>query len=201
MKKIISVILTTWTFILFGGCATLEVTPPYQLKTVDTRMPVTVAIDATGERLREAFNDPKESAVNAASGRLFEKVMLLPDEARLKTPAEIKAAYGADFVLKVNIADVNVHGDLNPLWFATIPLFFFKPLTPIVTFESTVTLNGGVLDAQTGAVISQREVSKSSTDHFSPVKPEDNVRKLTTRSINGALATLLEELHGLVTKR
>ena len=194
MKILKTTALFLLTLLLLGGCATLDVTPQRQLKTSEVKLPVTVAIQTTGERLRDAFNDPAESAIKAASGKLFNNVLLLPADMRFKTPAEIKTTYGADYILTIQLTDVNVHGSLNPLWFATIPLLIFKPLAPIVTFESTVTLDCIALDVNTGATLVLREVSETSTDHFSPKDPQEKVRKLTTRSLNGALVTVLEEL-------
>ncbi|MDD2367281.1 MAG: hypothetical protein PHN84_14075 [Desulfuromonadaceae bacterium] len=201
MKKMVSVLLSIWIVLMFGGCATLEVTPPHQLKTAEKTVPATVLVEAAGERLRGAFSTSEESVLNAASGKLFEKVIMLPEEMQSKSPEELKAIYGSAYVLSVNIADVNVHGDLNPFWFIAAPMLFFKPLAPIVTFESTVTLYGEAVEAGAGALLLKREFSETSTDHFSPVKPEEKVRKLTTRSINGALALMLEELHSTVTKK
>lgn len=200
MNKILYALLMAGIVLMFGGCATLDVTPPYKLKTVEAVLPVTVAINATGERLRDALSDPSESAMIAASGKLFEKVILLPVEMRFKPTEEIKKAYKADYILSIQLTDVNVHGDLNPIWFASIPIFFFKPLTPIITFDATASLDCTVLEVKTGSIVLQREVSASSTDHFSPVNPREKVRNLTTRSINGALAISLEELSGKISK-
>ncbi|HEY6008663.1 MAG TPA: hypothetical protein VIU40_10110, partial [Geobacteraceae bacterium] len=80
--------------------------------------------------------------------------------------------------------------------FASIPLLFFKPYAPIVTFEAVVTLEATVRDARTGAVVLQREITEVATDHFSPMEPQAKVRKLISRGINNAFVTMLDELRG-----
>lgn len=196
MKKIIYTILSVAVLMGIGGCATLNVTPQHQIITSKRVLPSTVVVKATGERFREAFNDSTESIIKSASGNLFRQVIFLPEEMRNKSAEEIKGAYKADYIISLQLNDINVHGDLNPIWFASIPLFFFKPLTPIVTFDATVTVDYTVYDVKTGVNLLQKEVSVSSTDHFSPINPEEKVRKLISRSINSAVATILEELNG-----
>ena len=178
------------TFVL-GGCATLAVTPKQALKPSKGVQPVNVGIRATGERLREAFSDPAESAVAAASGTLFRKVVLLPPGTGIKAPAD-----GTDYVVNVSISDISVNGNLNPIWFASIPILFFKPFTPIVTFEAVVTLDTTLSDAHSGTVVAQRQVTETATDHFSPRNPQPKVRKLISLCINNALVTTLEEFQG-----
>jgi len=179
--------------LVLNGCATLDVTPPQPVKRTATKQPVNVGIQAVGERLREALNDPQESAVTATSGVLFNKVALLPNDARSKTPTEIQTAFGSDYVLSSNLTDITVSGNLNPLWFASIPLLFFKPYAPIVTFEATVSLEGTVLDTRTGKVVFQKEMSALVVDHYSPIEPQAKVRKLIGRGINNAFISMLEE--------
>jgi hypothetical protein len=179
--------------LLLGGCATLTITPPQQIKATTVKQPVNVGILVVGERLREALNDPQESAATATSGKLFNKVTLLPDDARTKTPAEIQTAFDADYILSSNLTDITVNGNLNPLWFASIPLLFFKPYAPIVTFEAIVSIEGTVREARTGNIVFQKEMTALVTDHFSPVEPQAKVRKLIGRGINNAFMSLLEE--------
>ncbi len=178
---------------LLGGCATLEVTPQQTFKTGLSKLPVNVGIQASGERLRSALAPAPGSVVSLATGNLFNKVELLPPDARYRQPAEIRSTYGTDYILAVTISDINVQGNLNPYWFASIPLFFFKPYVSIVTFSATVTLDTSLIDARTGAVILQKDASENVTDHFSPMDAENKVPQLITRCINNALIVTLEE--------
>ncbi len=183
---------------VLGGCATLDVTPRQQVDPAMKKKPVVVGVEAAGLRLQEALNDSRESAIAATSGTLFDKVIMLPPEARMKTPQDIRTEYGADYLMSLTINDINVDGKLNPIWFASIPLFFFKPYAPIVTFETVVTLDSTVRDTRTGAVVMQKQSSEVTTDHFSPKEPQDKVRKLIGRGINNSVVGLLEELNGKV---
>ena len=193
-------ILQSWSYgvlllaaFALSGCATLSVTPLQDIPATATKQPASIGIQVTGERLLEALNDPAESAATAASGKLFNKVTVLPPDAQGKTPAELLSRYGVDYVMTTTLNDVNIHGDLNPIWFISIPLVFFKPLAPIVTFESVVTLDSTVQDTHSGAVILKRQVSAVTTDHFSPINPQAKVRKLAARAINNAFVDLLTE--------
>ncbi|MBT0654190.1 hypothetical protein [Geomobilimonas luticola] len=179
--------------LLAGGCATLTVTPQQPVTSTMARQPVSLGIQVAGERLTHALTDPKESAATAATGTLFEKVVLLPKETRSKSSAEIQAAFGTDYILSGTIADVNVSGNLNPIWFASIPLLFFKPYAPIVTFEAIVTLESTLRDARSGVVLMQKETSSVVTDYFSPMDPQEKVRTLISRGINNAFVSILEE--------
>lgn len=179
--------------LLAGGCATLTVTPQQPVTSTAAKQPVSLGIQVAGERLTQALSDPNESAATAASGTLFEKVVLLPKESRVKSPAEIQAAFGTDYILSGTIADVNVSGNLNPIWFISMPILFFKPYAPIVTFEAIVTLECTLRDARSGAVIMQKETSSVVTDYFSPMNPQEKVRKLISRGINNAFVSVLEE--------
>lgn len=179
--------------LLVSGCATLDVTPVKQVTAASTKQPVTLGIQVAGERLREALNDPQESAATAASGKLFDKVLLLPKDSRYATPAETQAAFATDYILTGTLSDISVGGNLNPYWFAAIPMLFFKPYAPIVTFEATVNIETSVIEAKTGATLFKKDISATATDHFSPIDPQDKVRKLIGRSINNAFAGLLEE--------
>jgi hypothetical protein len=177
------------------------VTPRQPLTPSVARQPATLGVLVSGERLRDALSDPEESVITAASGKLFDRVVILPPEARQKTAGELLTSYGADYVAAINISDVNVDGNLNPYWFASLPLFFFKPFAPIVTFEASASLEGTFRDARTGAIILQKEVSATVTDHFSPRDPQAKVRKLIARGINNAMAGLLGDFQQQVAGR
>ena len=192
MKRCANIMLLA-LFVPLSGCATLTVTPLQPVKTTTAKAPIHLGMLVAGERLREALNDPAESAAAAANGALFNKVTVLPQESRDRSPAEIKGQFGADYLMTTVLSDINVHGDLNPYWFASIPLFFFKPYAPIVTFEAVVTLESTVVDLRTGTVVFKKETSAMVTDHFSPIDPQNKVRRLVARGINNALVDQLEE--------
>jgi hypothetical protein len=177
--------------VMFSGCATLTVTPLQRPQASTALQPVTLGILASGERLSESLKDPDDSVVKVASGTLFERVVILPPEARFKTVEELLTLYSADYVATINISDINVNGNLNPYWFVSLPLFLFKPYAPIVTFEATASLESTLRDTRSGTVIMQKEVSATVTDHFSPMGPQIKVRKLVSRGINNALSGLL----------
>jgi hypothetical protein len=193
MSRVVSAILTLLLLAILPGCATLEVTPPHALKPATARLPVSLGVQAAGERLVSALKDPQDAVLVAASGTLFEKVTLLPPESRFKTPADTLAAYGSDYLLGIGISDISVSGNLNPIWFYALPLIVFKPYTPMVTFAATISLEATLRNARTGAVIMQKEFTEIATDHFSPINPEDKVRRLITRSIKNALVAIMEE--------
>lgn len=173
------------------GCATLAVTPLQAPKPVAAKQPISIGVQAAGERLREVLASPTDSTMNALPAQA--KVMLLPPEAAVKSPAEIAATYGTDYLYATNISDISVAGNLNPIWFASIPLFFFKPYVPIVTFESVVTLDNSIIDTHTGRTILQRQSTAVATDHFSPMTAQEKVRGLVSRSINNAVVSFLDE--------
>lgn len=181
-----------------AGCATLKVTPLKEVKPV-TKQPVKVGIQVRGERLYDALQNREESAVTAASGKLFENVLLLPGDSLLKDPTDAGMSSGVDYVLTTTISDVSVSGKLNPYWFITMPLLVFKPFTPIVTFESVVTLDHVVREVKSGKDILRKQISAVATDHYSPINPQDKVRGLVGRAMNNDVITALEELHGKIT--
>jgi hypothetical protein len=187
-------IVMLFLFMSIGGCASLKVTSQLTVKPAVPVVPVTVGIQATGDRLREAVSDTDNPVTDKTTETLFYKVKLLPQEARLLQPSEILTSYGVDYLLAVNIGDISVNGNLNPIWFASIPLFFFKPYTPIVTFEAIVTLEATVRDTRTGTVVMHKEITETAMDHFSPMNPQEKVRKLVGRGINNAMILLLQEM-------
>jgi hypothetical protein len=191
MRSCCVILATLGGAVFLSGCATLSVTPLQHPQASAARQPVTLGILASGVRLRESLNDPDQSIVKEASGTLFERVIVLPPEARFKSAEELRASYGADYVATVNISDINVNGNLNPYWFASLPLFFFKPYAPIVTYEATASLESTLRETRSGAVVMQKEVDATVTDHFSPKDPQAKVRGLISRGINNAMVGLM----------
>jgi hypothetical protein len=175
------------------GCATLDVTPKKDLAPATGKQPVTIGIQASGDRRREVLRDTESSVVKSATGSLFDKVILLPPDTRFQQPADVLASYGTDYILAIGIGDISVNGDLNPIWFASLPLLFFKIYTPIVTFEPTVSLDVILRDARSGAILIQKQVSESSADHYSPSNPSEKVRQLISMTINNALVSIMRE--------
>ena len=178
---------------LFAGCATLDVTEKKALAPAGEKQPVILGVQAAGDRLVEAIDSADGSMLKAASGQLFDKVILLPRESKFQQPQEIKAAHGVDYILSVGISDISVSGDLNPLWFASLPILFFKVYAPIVTFQPGVALDVAVRDAATGAVLLHKQVMESSSDHYAPSDPGPEVKKLISLTINNALVSVLSE--------
>lgn len=179
--------------LLFTGCATLDVTGRKTLTPATEKQGVTLGIQAAGDRLQETVNSPENSLVTAASGQLFNKVLLLPKESEFMQPKAIQAEYGADYILTLGISDISVSGDLNPLWFASFPLLFFKIYAPIVTFQPGVSLDVTLRDAATGSVLMQKQVVETSSDHYAPSDPGPKVRKLISLTINNAVVTTLRD--------
>jgi len=176
-----------------AGCATLSVTDRKELEPAGAKQQVNLGVLAGGERLREVINDPAGSVVKSSAGTMFEKVTILPNETRFQQPADVLASHGTDYILSVGLGDINVMGNLNPIWFASLPILFFKVYTPIVTFEPTVTLEVTLRDARSGAMLIQKQVNESSSDHYSPYNPSDKVRNLVALTINNALVSILRD--------
>jgi len=179
--------------LLVTGCATLDVTQKKNLAPAGEKQPVTLGIQAAGDRLIEALDSAEGSIVKSASGQLFDKVILLPKESKFKQAKEIQAAYAVDYILSVGIGDISVSGDLNPYWFASLPLLFFKVYAPIVTFQPGVSIDVTLRDATSGAVMIQKQVMEVSSDHYAPNNPSPEVRKLITLTINNALVAIMRE--------
>ena len=199
--------------LFFAGCATLDVT---QKKTFDstgekqpvtlgiqasgdgrqdahdtTKNPVIIGIEVAGESLLDALDTSEGSIIKAASGKLFEKVLLLPKESEAMQQNQIQSAYKVDYIMSVVIGDVTVKHNLNPLWFASFPMLFFKMYAPIVTFQPEVSLQVKLSDAATGVTLMQKHVRETSTDHFAPKNPRPKVRKLISLTINNALVSIM----------
>lgn len=201
--------------LLFSGCATLEVTQRQTLEPAIEKQPVILGIKATGdgrqvvhdtsknpviigtdvasESLLDAIDITEDSIVKASSGKLFEKVLLLPKESETMQLKEIRSAYGADYMLSVVIGDVTVKHALNPLWFASLPMVFFKMYAPIVTFQPEVSLNVTLIDTASGATLMEKKLLETSSDHFAPKNPRPKVRKLISRTINNAMVSIMRE--------
>lgn len=209
------VLLSGVLVLLFTGCATLDVTQKKEFAQAGEKQPVTLAIQASGdgrqdvhdtsknpavigievasERLIDALDTADGSIVKSASGNLFEKVLLLPKESKTMQLNEIRLAYKADYIMSVVIGDVTVSHKLNPIWFASFSILFFKMYTPIVTFQPTVSLAVKLSDTATGAVLMQKQVTETSTDHFAPKNSRPEVRKLISLTINNAMVPILHE--------
>lgn len=194
-KSAVAAALVAFAIVTTSGCATLAVTPVKSAKPATARPLKVGIVTLGGGPVRETLSDTSQSPLTAATGSLFESVRLLPPEAQFQGAADILAAYGTDYIITTTLSDVNVGGSLNPLWFASMPLLFFKPYAPIVTYEAIITLDHQIKDARTGSVVMNRQISEGVTDHFSPINPQDKVRKLMGRSINNGFIILLEELH------
>jgi len=201
--------------LLVTGCATLEVTPKLELAPGGEKQPVTLGIqalgdgrevphdtsrnpviigtDVAGESLVDALDISEDSIVKAASGKLFEKVLLLPKESATMQLQEIKSAYNADYLLSVVIGDVTVEHNLNPLWFVSFPMLFFKMYAPIVTFQPSLSLEVKLRDTATGAVLMEKKMVEASTDHYPPKNPRPQVRKLISLTINNAMVSIMRD--------
>lgn len=179
--------------LMLAGCATLTVSPDKTLTPATAKQPVAIGIQASGERLRDVLKSTDGSVVKIAAGTLFDKVILLPTESKYLAPAEIAAAHGVDYILYVGIGDISVSGELNPIWFISMPLLFFKPYTPIVTFQPTVAIEASLRDARSGAVLMNKDFMESSSDYFSPMNPSEKVRGLISRTLNNAMVTVMRD--------
>lgn len=187
------VLLSGALVLLFAGCATLDVTEKKALAPAGEKQPVVLGVQAAGDRLVEAIDSADGSILKAASGKLFDKVILLPRESKFNLPQEMKTAYGVDYILSVGISDISVSGNLNPLWFASLPILFFKVYAPIVTFQPGVALDVALRDSATGNVLLQKQVMEASSDHYAPNDPSPEVKKLITLTINNAMVSILRE--------
>jgi hypothetical protein len=187
-------VLVSGGLLLFlAGCATLKVTDKKELAPAGAKQPVTLGIQATGDRLVEVLDAAEGSIVKAASGQLFDKVVLLPKESRFKQAKEIHSTYAVDYILSIGIGDISVSGDLNPYWFASLPLLFFKVYAPIVTFQPGVSLDVTLRDAASGTLMIQKQVMEASSDHYAPNDPSPKVRKLISMTINNALVSIMRD--------
>lgn len=178
---------------LLGGCATLTVTPLQDVKSHEKKQPVNYGVRVQGDRLEEALSDPKESAIILSTGKLFDKIVLLPRDSRGMSTAEINTSFGSDYVLSSNLSDISVNGNLNPYFFPSLLMLVFKPYASIVTFEASASIESTLVEAKSGKVIFKKVTTSTVTDHFSPIEPEDKVRKLVERAINNTFITVFED--------
>lgn len=192
-RNIGRILLPGAMLLLIAGCATLDVTKKKALEPAGVKQPVTLGVQAAGDRLKETFDSPGDSILKAADGTLFEKVILLPRDSRYLPPQEIKKTYGVDYILSVGISDISVSGELNPLWYPSLLMFVFKVYAPIVTFQPGVSLDVTLRDAASGADLMQKQVMEASSDHYAPKNPGPEVRKLISLTINNALVSILRD--------
>lgn len=178
---------------ILAGCATLEVSPRLAPDPAPAKSPLKLGILPASERVRTLFSTG-DSPIMAALSQRYGKVVLLPPSSRLDTLETIRATHDVDRLLTVGVDDFTVNGSLNPLWFASLPLLFFKPYAPIVTFDAVVTLDAVERELPSGKVLLQKSVSERVTDHFSPRNPQDRVQELIDRGVNNALVTLLRDM-------
>ncbi|GAB4303417.1 MAG: hypothetical protein Fur0034_19300 [Desulfuromonadia bacterium] len=186
-------ILSLLLLFSFTGCATLDVSPRLTLEGAAAPAPVRLGIRPLSDRVRSVIAEGKDPLLPRISQR-YANVVLLPSSSRFDSPETLRATYGIDQVLDLGVNDFSVNGSLNPLWFASIPLVFFKPYAPIVTFEAVVTLDVALLDLSGGKVLLQKVESELVTDHFSPKNPQEKVQELIDRGINNALVSLFRDL-------
>lgn len=213
--KVGRALLSGFLLLTFVGCATLDVTQKKTLAPAGEKQPVTLGVQAVGDsqqktvdtpkgtvalgtkasggRLVDALDTSEDSFIKASSGRLFDKVVLLPKESESMEPKEINSAYKVDYILSVGVGGINVSHNLNPIWFASFPMLFFKKYAPIVTFEPKVSLDVKLIDATNGAILMQKQVTETSTDHYAPKDPRPEVRKLISRTINNAMVPIMSE--------
>lgn len=194
MKQFIRLVAASLALLLIlSGCATLEVSPRLLPDPAPVKSPLKLGVQPASERVRTLLA-PGDSPIMAALSHRYGKVVLLPPSSRLDTLETIRSTHDVDRLLTVGVNDFTVNGSLNPLWFASIPLLFFKPYAPIVTFDAVVMLDGVVRELPSGKVLFQKEVSERVTDHFSPRNPQDRVQELIDRGVNNAMVSLLREM-------
>lgn len=193
MKTCLKLFLCSGVLFLFSGCATLDVTAKKSFTPAGEKLPVTIGVQAAGDRLLEVLDSSGDSIIRGADGKLFEKVILLPKESKFLQLQETKRAYGIDYILSVGISDISVSADLNPIWFASLPLLVFKVYTPIVTFQPGVSLDVALRDASTGSLLMQKQVVEASSDHYAPMSAGPYVRKLISLTINNALVSIMQD--------
>ncbi|NVO00142.1 MAG: hypothetical protein HXX17_12520 [Geobacteraceae bacterium] len=193
MNTHLKLLFCSTVLFIFSGCATLEVTAKKPLAPNGEKQPVTIGVQASGDRLLEVLDTSGDSIIKGADGKLFDRVILLPKETKFQEPQEIKKAHGVDYILSVGISDISVTGDLNPIWFPSLLLFVFKVYTPIVTFQPGVSLDVVLREASTGKLLMQKQVMEASSDHYAPKSSGTEVRKLITLTINNALVSIMQD--------
>jgi len=174
------------------GCGTLAVTEEPIPKLPKQPIPARLGVHVSGEALKKAFSEPDRRNLGLAPGQYFADVRLLPPETRYIAPQDVLEQFGVDLILQIQIADTKGSGDMNPLFFAAIPLAFFMPLAPIATFESTVTLEANLRDARTGRLLWAKTEPTLATDHFSPLGPEEKIAGLARRGLHNAVVKIFD---------
>ncbi len=190
MRKIWAVLLTIC--MTASGCDTLAVTEEPAPKLPEKPVPARLGVHVTGEALKKAFSDPDRRNLGLAPGQYFADIRLLPAETRYIAPQDILDQFGADLILQLQITDTKSSGDMNAIFFAAIPLTFFEPLAPIMSYEVTVMLEANLRDAHTGRLIWAKTEPTTATDHFSPIGPEEKMAKLSERGLRNAVVKVFE---------
>lgn len=197
MKTHLKLLVCSAVLLISAGCATLEVTAQKALVSGGEKQPVTLGVQASGDRLLEVLGTSDDSIIRGADGKLFDRVTLLPKESKFMQPQEMQSTYKVDYILAVGISDISVDANLNPYWFATLPLLFLNPFiktyVPMVSFEPGVSLDFTLRDAASGKALMQKQVIESSSDHYSPTKPGPKVRKLVSMTINNAFVSIMQD--------
>lgn len=177
-----------------AACGTLDVTEDPAPKAPEKAIGARLGVHVTGEALKRAFADPNRRKLGLAPGQYFADVILLPPDTRYVAPQDILDQFGADLILQLQMADTKSSGELNPLFFAGIPLMYFMVYTPIMTYETTITLEANLRDARTGRLLWAKTEPTLATDHFSPIGPEEKVAGLAERGLHNAVVKVFETL-------
>lgn len=187
-----AVVLTSC--LVFSGCGTLAVTEEPSPKLSEKPIQARLGVHVTGEALKRAFSDPDRRNLGLAPGQYFADIRLLPPETRYIAPQDILDQFGADLILQLQVTDTKSSGDMNAIFFAAIPLTFFEPLAPIMSYEVTVMLEASLRDAHTGRLLWAKTEPTTATDHFSPIGPEEKMAKLSERGLRNAVVKVFETL-------
>jgi hypothetical protein len=180
--------------LVFSGCGTLAVTEEPSPKLSEKPIQARLGVHVTGEALKRAFSDPDRRNLGLAPGQYFADIRLLPPETRYIAPQDILDQFGADLILQLQVTDTKSSGDMNAIFFAAIPLTFFEPLAPIMSYEVTVMLEASLRDAHTGRLLWAKTEPTTATDHFSPIGPEEKMAKLSERGLRNAVVKVFETL-------
>ncbi len=180
--------------LMFAGCATLAVTEDPAPKIPEKPIQAKLGVHVTGEALKRAFADPDRRKLGLGPDQYFTDVILLPPDTRYIAPQDILDQFGVDLILQLQIADTKSSAALNPLFFAGIPLMYFMTYTPIMTYESTVTIEANLRDARTGRLLWAKTNPTLATDHFSPIGPEEKVAGLAQRGLYNAVVKVFDTL-------
>lgn len=183
----------TLLLFLLSGCATLDISPRNALPPSAEKITTSIALQPSGERVRGVLADPPAPLLPALESA-YSRVVLLPSGTLFQSAEQIRKEHNVDYILTLGVQDFSLNGSLNPIWFASLPLLFFKPYVPIVTFEATVTLESTLRDAASGEIVAKKQMTSVVTDHFSPKNPQENVQELIGRGVNNGLIDLFADL-------